>query len=123
MSHQFTDLRNALTQRFHPNDVPRDIRVAVERAEGKFVDMAAEKVKAAAAAEVADEVLSEEHNSNIARLAEYLEPIFAAIQLGDIDRARGGVRALHDMLCGDDPIIVAIQRAKSRPYLTVHVAA
>lgn len=57
------------------------------------------------------------------RVARELEPIFAAIHLGDLDRARGGVRQLAGVLGGNDPILIAIQRAKSRPRLHVHVAA
>lgn len=56
-------------------------------------------------------------------LARELEPIFGAIFAGDLDRARGGVRALHGLLRGDDPIIVAIQRARSNPRLHAHVSA
>ena len=56
-------------------------------------------------------------------LARELEPIFAAIHTGDLDRARGGVRQLAGLLGGNDPIILAIQRARSRPQLHLHVAA
>lgn len=56
------------------------------------------------------------------KIARDLEPIFGALFAGDLDRARGGVNALAGYLRADDPIIVAIQRAKARPNLFHAVA-
>ncbi|MBN8843270.1 MAG: hypothetical protein J0H88_08475 [Sphingomonadales bacterium] len=123
MGRELTRLRNVLVNAFGDKGVPANIRSEVERVEARVADLTAKKAEAEEALAAADEVLSEERDADIQRLADDLEPIFAAIQIGDIDRARGGVRQLAGTLGGNDPIILAIQRAKARPQLHLHVAA
>lgn len=57
------------------------------------------------------------------RLARELEPLFAAIYRGDLAAARAALGNLTPVLDGSDPILIALQRAKSRPHLYLAPAA
>lgn len=117
-----------------------DLRGAVDDAEGltpesrRAIDIEIENIEAMynrmeeerdAALDASEGIESEELVETKVRdgLARELEAIFGAIYAGDIEGARGGVSELYGTLRGDDPIIVAIQRARSRPRLHQHIAA
>lgn len=89
------------------------IRESLARIESEACDAAADL-------DAADKAVAREHEMMAAdrrAFAAEMEPIFGAVFRGGIDDARARLAMLPALLGGDDPLLLALQRAKSNPAL------
>ncbi len=92
---------------------------AIEAIHNRVVEERDQAQTEADAAPDEDDVRGGAHD----KLARELEPLFGAIYRGDMVAARAVLGNLPPVLDGSDPILIALQRAKSRPHLYLAPAA
>lgn len=94
-----------------------EIRDRLDELEAEADDCARRCDELEGAASLARDEAGQEITEARDLIAAELEPVFAAIWRGDVDDARVRLRRLPAVLDGNDPILLALQRAKARPML------